>query len=218
MNSIDLIPSAYRHERMLRQALRFAGCSLAAMLLLAALAWLLLQWRIGIEEERLSIQRSQVDHVLAMQQELNVLAENKRKSEESLAMLAALRGSAETRHLLQALDNALEPQIWLTSVQFERQMKKLEPAAALSLEKNTAPGRITMVRQSAEYWMIQRTVQIQGAASNYGAIAGFIQALGKQPGLADVRFLSSSAQTGNSAQHVSFSASASLVSTAGVQP
>jgi len=204
MADIDMIPREYRDGVRVRRTLRLAGIGLALVVAAGALGGIGLRWRTaalerGIAALQASATQAQADSMRDAQQQ----AERMRKAQD-LAVLRTLRRKGELTALAEGLDAALGDGIWLTELRVERDIQALSGAAAAAAAADTAanegveaftvPGAAPAAR--TQTWHLRSSLELSGQATSYGAVTGFLSALGRQPGIAGLRLVSSSAAAG----------------------
>lgn len=191
MADIDMIPRSYREQVRVRRTLRLAGIALAAVVVLGAAGSSALRWRaaaIGHKADALqtAAARLQADSARDAAQ----LASYNRRQQDA-AVLHALRREGELGALAQGIDTALGEHVWLTSVALERD------AQAVTGKGNAAPAagteELATAGTAAPAWHLASTLQLSGQADSYAAVTAFLATLGRQPGIADLRLVSSAA-------------------------
>jgi hypothetical protein len=186
MNDIDLIPAGYRRRTDLRkQVHRFllAGILVAAGTAAARSSIGYLVWReeaavVRMEEQREKLERSQ-NQVQSMLQQRDV-------TEQQLTALANLRGRDRVAQFLRAIDAAYSGRIWLDSVHFTRR----SDAAAANGDQ-----------QSAAFTL---GADLFGHAMSHSELAEFMQRLGEQPEVGDVRLIDTATRSYTTAQVIDF--------------
>ena len=205
MADIDMIPREYRDGVRMRRTLRLAGIGLALVVAAGALGGIGLRWRTAALERAIatlqaSATQAQADNERDAQQQ----AERMRR-EQDLAILRTLRRKGELAALAQGLDAALGDGVWLTELRVERDVQALSAAAAApaavatgsdaaasdGVEEFTAPGPAPAA--ATQTWHMRSGIELSGQAASYGAVTGFLSALGHQPGIVGLRLVSSSA-------------------------
>lgn len=203
MADIDMIPREYRDGVRVRRTLRLAGIALALVVAAGTFAGVGLRWRAAaLERSAAALQaaaaQAQADGARGAQQQ----AERSRQEQEH-AVLRTLRRQGELAMLAQGLDAALGDAVWLTGLRIERDVQGVAAgagaaAAAAALPEGTeefsAPG--TTPTAPVQAWRLRSAIELDGQAANYEAVTAFLSALGRQPGIAGLRLVSSSAAEG----------------------
>ena len=194
MAEIDMIPREYRDGVRVRHTLRRTGIALAAVVLLALAAGAGLRWRsAALERAAGALQASTMQEQAEAERGSALRAERARRERED-AVLRALRREGELAALAQHLDTALSDQVWLTGLQIERD---IQAAAAGATASATAEGGVEQLAggTDAPVWRLRSSLQLSGQAENYQAVTAFLAALGRQPGITDLKLVSSAAAT-----------------------
>jgi len=220
MADIDMIPREYRDGVRVRRTLRLAGVALVLVVAAGTLASIGLRWRsAALERSATALQtaaaQAQADSARGAQQQ----AERSRQ-EQAHAVLRTLRRRGELAALAQSLDAALAQgpdAVWLTGLQVERDVQgapaganAAAPAAAAlpdGTEEFSAPGATPAA--APQTWRLRSAIELNGQAASYEAVTAFLSALGRQPGIAGLRLVGSSAAAEGGV--VDFHASGALV-------
>jgi Tfp pilus assembly protein PilN len=216
MADIDMIPREYRDGVRVRRTLRLAGIALAAVVAVGALGGIGLRWRTAALERAVgalqaSAAQAQTDSARGAQQQ----AEQARR-EQDHAVLRTLRRQGELAALARGLDASLSDAVWLTELRIERDVQAVSPAGGAAASAPAADEGIEEFSASAaagaaalQTWRMRSSVEIGGQAANYGAVTAFLSALGRQPGIAGLHLVSSSAAQDGGA--IDFRATGSLL-------
>jgi Tfp pilus assembly protein PilN len=213
MAEIDMIPRSFHLAR--RRGLVLRQLAIAAVSVLGAglLAYLLLAWRIAVEQPSVTRLRVSTGQSAALHAELEALGVRRNALEARLAVFSALRGAGDVTHVMTALDRALPQGVWFTQMQFYRDKQLASPApttsgavAPLGGVSLAVPVDATGKASATETttWRIGKNLDISGDALDHAALATFLQQLGAQPGVAEVRFLKSAPQASDGVQRVAF--------------
>jgi Tfp pilus assembly protein PilN len=204
MAEIDMIPREYRDGVRVRRALRATGIALAVVAVLGATAHIGLRWRTAALDRQVAAleaaaaqDQADADRGAALQ------AEQARRHRQS-AVLHALRREGELAALAQGLDAALTDQVWLTGLDVERDIQAASPGAAKPADPDGSVEEL-----DADGWRLSSAVQLSGQAENYRAVTAFLAALGRQPGVANLKLVGSSAAADG--QAVDFRATGTLI-------
>jgi len=202
MADIDMIPRAYRDGVRVRRTLRLTGIALALVIAAGALGGIGLRLRTAaLERSAAALQsaatRAQADSTRDAAQQ----AERGRRAQEH-AVLRALRRQGELAALAHGLDAALGDDVWLTELRVERDIQALPAAGPAAPDASaedfgaavdTAAVDTAAAGAGAQTWRLRSTLALSGQAVSYEAVTAFLSALGRQPGIAAVRLLGSSA-------------------------
>jgi Tfp pilus assembly protein PilN len=195
MADIDMIPREYRDGVRVRRTVRLTGIALAVVVLAAAGSFSALRWRAAALERTAQALQDEAAQAQATAARTAALQAGQVRRQHDEAVLHALRRAGELDALAQGLDASLTDQVWLTELHVERDVQAASaaqpakaPAAAplQGVEEFTAPG-------DAQAWRLASTVEFTGQAANYGAVTAFLGALGRQPGIAGLRLVGSTA-------------------------
>jgi Tfp pilus assembly protein PilN len=204
MAEIDMIPREYRDGLRVRRALRATGIALAVVAVLGATAHIGLRWRTAALDRQVAAleaaaaqDQADADRGAALQ------AEQARRHRQS-AVLHALRREGELAALAQGIDAALTDQVWLTGLDVERDIQAASPGAAKPADPDGSVEEL-----DADGWRLSSAVQLSGQAENYRAVTAFLAALGRQPGVANLKLVGSSAAADG--QAVDFRATGTLI-------
>lgn len=206
MADIDMIPRSYRDMVRVRRQLRQAGVALAAVAVLGLGANGALRWRgaaVARQAEVLEAAagRAQADRA----RDADLQAASLRLQRDD-ATLQTLRREGELTTLMQGLETSLSDQVWLTGLTINRD------AQAASAKDSPAAGIETLAGTGAavqQTWRLASTLELKGQATDYAAVTAFLAALGRQPGVAGLRLVASSA--GADGKTVDFEAAGYLV-------
>jgi Tfp pilus assembly protein PilN len=223
MADIDMIPRAYRDALRVRRTATAYGTALALLLVAGGGASAVLRWRVAVETPRLEQLRAGSVRAEAMRAQLAAAQARRDAWVQDAAALAALRGTGEVAALANILDTALNEQVWIEQLRFSRTAEQLASPPPSPLPPGTVQARAAQAAGAAaplQPWRLGSRLDINGKAHDHAAMASFLAAMAANPGLADVRFMNSSAaasgadnpanpQTADGA--VSFGAAASLV-------
>jgi Tfp pilus assembly protein PilN len=180
MTDINLIPAEFRRRVALRQYIsRFAlTCMLALGGIAIARSGLgYLIWRDQADVVRIEAQQQRLQQG---QTQVLAISQQRDVTEQQLATLDQLRGRDRVALFLRAVDSAYNGRIWLDSVHFVR-----EHEADASLE-------------------FVQVAELHGHANTYSELAMFMQSLGTQPVVADVRLINTT-RTFSGSQVIDFS-------------
>jgi hypothetical protein len=203
MAEIDMIPREYRDGLRVRRTLRAAGIALAVVAVLGAAAHAGLRWRSGALGREIAALEAAAAQEQAEADRGAALQAAQARRLRQLAVLHALRREGELAALAHSLDAALTEQVWLTGLEVERDAQAAGPGAALPAGQDGAEAL------DADGWRLSSTVQLSGQAGNYRAVTAFLAALGRQPGIANLKLVGSSAA--GDGQAVDFRATGTLI-------
>jgi len=216
MADIDMIPREYRDGVRVRRTVRLAGIALALVVAAGALGGIGLRWRGAVLGRAVlalqaSAAQAQADSARGAQ-----LHADQARREQDRAVLRTLRRQGEFAALARGLDASLSDAVWLTELRVEHDVQAVSPAAGAAasappadegIEEFSAPAAAS----TAQSWRMRSSVEIGGQAANYGAVTAFLSALGRQPGIAGLHLVSSSAAQDGGA--IDFRATGSLLQT-----
>ena len=202
MADIDMIPREYRDGVRVRRTLRLAGIALALVVAVGALGGIGLRWlSVALERSADVLQaaaaQAQADNARDAQQQ----AERGRQ-EQAHAVLRTLRRQGELAALAQGLDAALAQgpdAVWLTGLRVERDVQGVPAGhtgtAAAALPEGTEEFSAPDATPAAplQTWRLRSAIELDGQAASYEAVTAFLSALGRQPGIAGLRLVSSNA-------------------------
>lgn len=186
MAEIDMIPRDYRDRLRVRRTLRATGIALALVAALGTAIHAGLRWRsTALDREIAALEavaeqdRSDAEHNAALQ------TEQARRHRQG-AVLRALRREGELATLAQSLEKAMTDQVWLTGLDIERNVQAANQGAPAGQD-------VVAEQLEADGWRLSSVVQLSGQAQNYRAVTAFLAALGRQPGIANLKLVGSSA-------------------------
>ncbi len=205
MADFNLIPESYLRAQILRRRMKWFGIAVAALVCLVALARLLVGW--GIQTESRAAQRLETESRTLVQAKSS--ADDYRQQiqtvERKLKALEDLRGRNRLPRLFNALDAAYQSGVWFDAIRYYRSEVGVAgnsegaPGAAAAASTNAvAPGAPGQSRG------FEQRVELSGHALSHLLVAEYIRALGRQPGVTDVRLLSTNLRTSANAQMVDF--------------
>lgn len=200
MNDMDLVPSEFRRGLTLRRNL--SRCIWALVLLVglvgaarATLGYLI--WRekaqvVNLEQRQQAISQTQA--------ETQSLREQRMVTQQQLATLDLLQGNDLVDRFLRSLDDAYQEHIWLDNIHFQRSDTTGASANAAAGEAAGAaddPSGVDTVN-------VLHDAQIVGHAASHTDLATFMERLGAQPAVADLRLIDTSARKYTSVQIIDF--------------
>jgi Tfp pilus assembly protein PilN len=213
MADIDMIPREYRDGVRVRRLLRVTAAGLALTVALGVLGSAGLRWRTGALERAIAAlqaasTQAQADSARVAQQQ----ADQARKDQER-TVLRTLRRRGELTALAQGLDAAMGDGVWLTELRVERDIQGVAstPAAAPAAVTEAPAEGTQEFSAAAQTWRMRSNLELSGQAASYAAVTAFLSALGRQPGIAGLRLVSSSAAADGAA--IDFRAAGALVQT-----
>ncbi len=201
MADIDLIPAAYLKRQLVQKHVRrFLVATVAAAALVGGVR---LALNHAIVSETATVARLTKAAEVYSQTEARAdgYRQQRELGEKRLSQLDELRGRDRLRILLQAVDSAYSPSIWLDELRFLRRENlptgTLNPGAAstastvLVIPKENVP----VPGAAANRPSVEQRVEIIGHATDHTRLADFMRSLGAQPGIADVRLLDTGLRT-----------------------
>lgn len=218
MADIDMIPREYRDRVRARRTLRRTGMALCLVLAAGVLGGGTLRWRTAALERRAAALEASSSRAQADGARNAALLADRVRLEQAAALLDALRRKGELASLARGLDAALTDQVWLDELRVERDIQALTPGAPATAATAAAPGAAPSFGEEfgapaaagpAQTWRIGSTVELAGQAASYDAVTAFLSALGRQPGIAGLRLVSSAA--GADGHAIDFRATGALV-------
>lgn len=211
MADMDMIPRSYREALRVRRTLFAYGAALAVVLAGGAAAAGWLHWRLAAEGSRLDALRAASASAESIRGRISAARQHRQALVQASEALAALRASGTVARLSDSLDGALNERVWFTQLRFSRSHELLPAAPPGPLAHGTLLTRGAGAANGAvEYWRLGSNVEIAGQASDHAALAQFLGALGADPALAGVRFLNSTAGSGEDGAALSFSVAGPL--------
>lgn len=206
---VDLIPEDYRRTLRLRRWLRAFCWACAGVAVLAGLGRLGLAYLVRAEQAGLAAARQLQAASGAQRAKLADLQARRDAAERQITALETLRGPAVIGELFFAIDAASTGKVWFNELSFARE----EELAGAKPPAHEA-GRITPVPPQAgaaeRSWRAWQRAQIHGQALDHSTLAEFINRLGSQPGIGQVRLINTSARSYTGMQVVDFQLAALL--------
>jgi hypothetical protein len=216
MADIDMIPREYRDGVRVRRLVRLTGIALALVVAAGVLGGAGLRWRsAALARTATALQAAAVQAQADNARDAQEQAEHARRAQDA-AILRALRRQGELATLARGLDAAMSDAVWLTELRVERDVQALSGSAGSAgsagapdgtAEEFNVPGAAP--GSAAQTWRFRSGIELSGQASNYDAAAAFLSALGRQPGIAGLRLVGSSAAADG--QAIDFRATGALV-------
>jgi hypothetical protein len=200
MNDMDLVPSEFRKGLTLRRNLRRFTWTLVLLLVLVAGARATLGYLIWREQSQvvsLEQQQQALSHTL---NETESLRQQRLVTQEQLATLDQLQGADLVEQFLHSVDEAYIDQVWLDSVHLQRRDNPAADANAANSAASGAPAGQT----GATGMNVLHDAEIVGHASNHSDLALFMQRLGAQPAVADLRLINTATRSYTSVQVIDF--------------
>lgn len=196
MNDMDLVPSEFRKGLVLRRSLRRFCWTLALLLGFVAATRASLEYLIWREKSQVVSLEQQQQAVSQTATETESLRQQRLVTQEQLATLDKLQGADMVDRFLQSIDAAYIDQIWLDSVHLQRRDNQTVAAGETNAVPAEQPGGTGLnVLQEAE---------IVGHASSHSDLAMFMQQLGAQPAVADLRLINTATRSYTSIQVIDF--------------
>ena len=207
MADIDLIPALWLKRQLVRELVRRFVIAVAAVVALVVGARVALNH--AIVSETANVARLQKAAEIYSQTEARAdgYRQQRKIGEAQLSHLDELRGRDRLRVLLQAIDTAYSPSIWLDELRFLRReylsTGTVKPPAGgagstlLVIPKDNVPA--------AGRPGVEQRVEIVGHATDHTRLAEFMRSLSAQPGIADVRLLDTGLRTYTNTQVIDLS-------------
>jgi Tfp pilus assembly protein PilN len=195
MADIDMIPREYRDGVRLRRLARLTGIALASIVLLGAAVNVGLRWRTAaVERAIVGLQASAAQSQANASRDALLQADGARRLQDD-KVRRALRRAGEFAALAQGLDAALSDQVWLAELQVERDVQAAPKAGTTPdpLAPDAGIEEITTTGAAAQVWRLGSRVQMAGQATSYAAVTTFLATLARQPGVANLKLVSSAA-------------------------
>jgi len=195
MAEFDLIPPDYARGQVLRRQLKWFVVVLASIACVAAVARLGLALATGFENREIARLRKQSDLMAQARAKVDGLRQLKLAAEKQLNALDELRGRDRLRLFLGAIDAAYLNGVWFDAIRYYR--SDMLPTGNLDALPGGAHAGIVVVPKEnlalagapARPARIEQHVELIGHALNHSMVAEFMRALGRQPGIVDVRLL-----------------------------
>jgi Fimbrial assembly protein (PilN) len=210
MAEFDLIPSDYAQNRVLRRRVKWFAAALVAIVCLVAFARLALALVTRFENGEVA--RLQKEGQISAQAKARAdeYRQQKLAAEKRLNELDDLMGRDRVRLFLSATDAAYLNGIWFDAIRYYRG-ETLPTGSLDALPGGARAGIIVVPKENvptpgsiAQARGIEQHVELVGHALNHSRVAEFMRALGRQPGIADVRLLDTGLRTYTNAQVVDF--------------
>lgn len=206
---VDLVPQDYRRTLRLRRWLRAFCWACAGVAILAGAGRLGLAQLVRAEQAGLAAARQVQAASGAQRAKLADLQARRDAAERQIKALEVLRGPAVIGELFFAVDAAASGKVWFNELSFAREEEPAETGP-----QARAAGRIVPVPPQAgaaeHSWRARQRAQIHGQALDHSTLAEFINRLGSQPGIVQVRLVDTSARSYSGLQVVDFQLAALL--------
>jgi Fimbrial assembly protein (PilN) len=200
MGDMDLVPSEFRKERMVRRSLgRFIWAIVLLLGLVAAARATLgyLIWReqaqvVRLEQRQLAYSQTQT--------RADSLRQQRMVTQQQLSTLEQLQGADRVEQFLRSIDDAYSEHIWLDGVHFQRRENTGAPADVAATPAAGNPGS----EPGAIGVTVFHDAEIIGHASSHSELATFMQRLGAQPAVADLRLINTATRSYTNVQVIDF--------------
>lgn len=203
MHEMDLIPGDYRQDLKLQRSVRLFLLACLAVLCLTGLTKALLTYLTWHESQQ-TVQLKRQQQIWTQNQiRSETLRQQKGIAQQQLNALEALRGGDRVPVFLQAVDQAFSEGIWFDSVHFMRGHGTATPA---NLPGSAHVGVLVLPNGAEDKtaFEINQNIEVVGHALNHSLLAEFMNKLGAQPGVADLRLIDTSTRNYTTMQVVDF--------------
>lgn len=209
MAQIDLIPESYRAYTRAKRIVCHAGFAAGGLVCVALSIFMYVHWQLDQENKQLVLLRQQTKEMAALQAQVNAMQEQKRQLETDVETLAMLRGEGDAARAIQALDRALNDDVWLSRLRFKRTHVSAAPDTDDTGPMQGAMLRVESGTVGADHQAVFKSrIEMHGAATGHAMLSGFMNAMAQQPEITKVRFLNSSAGNTESTTAMQFSVDA----------
>jgi Tfp pilus assembly protein PilN len=202
MADVDMIPRSYRDTVRVRRTLRQTGAVLACVAVLGLGTVGTLRWRIAAVERQATALQAAASQTEAARARDAALQAAGLRLQRADATLQALRREGELDALTRGLEASLGDKVWLTALTLER-----DAQAAATSKDGTAGGaagsptagpaegleELADADGGQPAWRMASRFELQGQAAGYAAVTAFLDALGRQHGVTDLRLVGSNA-------------------------
>ncbi len=211
MADINLIPAAYLKRQLVqRHVRRFLIAAIAAAALVGA-ARAALNHAIASETATVARLAKAVEVYSRTEARADGYRQQREIGEKRLSQLDELRGRDRLRILLEAIDIAYSPSIWLDELRFLR--RENLPTGTLNPQAGGAGSIVLVIPKenvpvpgaAASRPSVEQRVEIVGHATNHTRLAEYMRNLSAQPGIADVRVLDTGLRTYTNTQVIDLS-------------
>jgi Tfp pilus assembly protein PilN len=200
MADIDMIPRSYREAVRVRRTLRQAGAALACVAVLGIGAVIALHWRSSAIERQAAALETAANGAEAGRARDAALQAASLRLQRQDATLQALRREGELDALARGLEASLSDKVWLTALTLERDTQAASPKDGVAAGVPEGVEALDTADASGQpAWRTAGTLELQGQATDYAAVAAFLAALGHQRGVVGLRLIGSSADAGGHA-------------------
>lgn len=211
MADIDLIPAIWLKRQLVRELVRRFVVAVTAVLALVGGVRVALNH--AIVSETANVARLQKAAKIFSQTEARAdgYRQQRKIGEAQLSHLDELRGRDRLKVLLQAIDTAYSPSIWLDELRFLRRENLTAgtpkpPAGSAGSTLLVIPkDNVPIAGAAASRPSVEQRVEIVGHATDHTRLAEFMRSLSAQPGIADVRLLDTGLRTYTNAQVIDLS-------------
>lgn len=204
MRELDLIPADYRKARQTKRwlvqfALAYAG-------LLAALLVATIYVHQAISDESRVIEQLRLDKNALLQHRFQVqeLTKTRNSLDKQLAVLRTLRTGPAVEVIFDAVDRALDSDIWFDSWRYSQAGEYVAPKAAASTTGSRLIVAAASGKVKARAWRTRTHMEISGDALDHTSLAGFVRRLSAEPLIHQVKILKTRADRRSAAQSVAF--------------
>jgi hypothetical protein len=208
---IDLIPAAYLKRQLVQRHVRLFLITAIAVAALVGAARVALNRAIVSETTIVTRLAKAAEIYSQTEAKADGYRQQREIGEKRLSQLDELRGRDRLKVLLQAIDTAYSPSIWLDEMRFLR--RENLPTGTLNPQAGGAgstvlvipKGNVPVPGAAASRPGIEQRVEIVGHATDHSRLAEFMRNLSAQPGIADVRVLDTGLRTYTNTQVIDLS-------------
>jgi hypothetical protein len=213
MNDMDLIPPDFRKRADMQRRIRNFGVACLVVMGAAGVARASLGYLTFRERAQMARLEQQAQALRDNQSKATDLRQQSQATEQQLAALGQLRGRDSLALFLRAVDQAYSEHIWLDSVRFRRHgiagaQGSMPGPAPAGIAPPVGDGAVDLTHGA----------ELFGHALNHTVLARFMQDLGTQPAVTNLRLISTAARNYTTTQVIDFNLSLQVTDLAGARP
>jgi hypothetical protein len=192
MSDMNLIPDEFRKGLLLRRHLTLFIVALVMLLTIVAAGRATLGYLVWRERTQVVSLEQRQQALVTNQGKADLLRQQRQVTEQQLAALEQLRGRDRVAQFLRSIDDAYGEHIWLDGVHFQR---RENPGAALNSVGSNTVTIVPETQPVASGLEVLQGADIIGHATSHSELATFMQRLGAQPPVADLRLINTATRS-----------------------
>jgi Fimbrial assembly protein (PilN) len=200
MSDMNLIPDEFRKGLLLRRHLTLFIVTLVMLLTMVAVVRATLGYLVWRERTQVVSLEQRQQALVTNQGKTDLLRQQRQVTEQQLAALDQLRGRDRVKQFLRSIDDAYGEHIWLDGVHFQR---REYPGAALN-SVGSGAAAVPEAQPAVTGSQLLQGAEITGHATSHSELATFMQRLGAQPPVTDLRLINTATRSYTDVQVIDF--------------